>query len=330
MSGINMSNNNFAIVCENLTKKYKGRAVVDALDLRVPRNTVFGFLGPNGAGKSTTIRLLTGQIKPTAGKAWVAGAEVGNGSLESHKHIGYLSELPNFYNWMKGYELLEWVGELFSMSPADRRTRARELLRLVGIEEAGGRKIGTYSGGMRQRLGIAQALMNRPEVVFLDEPVSALDPVGRRDVLTMLDNIRQESTVFMSSHVLADVDRVAEQVAIIHKGKLVTAGATIALKEQYARPALAIMLEGGEAAAEVLACALKQNPLVKLVTPQENGRLQVEMVNEAAVREAGQFIPRLIAEKGLTLLSFQAALPNLEDVFIELVGKLETEEAKRK
>jgi ABC-2 type transport system ATP-binding protein len=226
--------------------------------------------------------------------------------------------------------LLEWVGELFSMSPADRRARARELLRLVGIEEAGGRKIGTYSGGMRQRLGIAQALMNHPEVVFLDEPVSALDPVGRRDVLTLLDNIRQESTVFMSSHVLADVDRVAEQVAIIHKGKLVTAGTTTALKEEYARPALAIMLEGGDLAAETLACTLKQNPLVKVVTPQENGRLQVEMVNEAAVREAGQFIPRLIAEKGLTLLSFQAALPNLEDVFIELVGKLETEEAKRK
>ncbi|HEX2911886.1 MAG TPA: ABC transporter ATP-binding protein [Chloroflexia bacterium] len=312
-----------AIVCEELTKLYGTRAVVNKLSLRVPENIVFGFLGPNGAGKSTSMRLLTGQIKPNSGSATVAGINVITDQVQSHRQIGYLSEMPNFYPWMKGRELLEFVGEVFGMKPADRRARAKELLKLVGIADAGNRKVGTYSGGMRQRLGIAQALVNRPRVIFLDEPVSALDPIGRRDVLTLLSNIRQEATVFMSSHVLADVDRVCEQVAILDQGKLVIAGDTTQVKEQYAMPLLEIEVEGGHQASQKLAENLHTNGKIKKLIPTENGRLHIEMVDDAAVRDAGHYLPRVIADLNLTLLSFNAVIPNLEDVFVKLVGESE-------
>jgi ABC-2 type transport system ATP-binding protein len=308
------------IVCQQLTKQYGSRKVVDRLDLRVPENIVFGFLGPNGAGKSTTMKLLTGQIKPTAGTAWVAGSEVTRSSLEARRNIGYLSELPNFYNWMKGQELLEFAGELFGLNPPTRRARAKELLQLVGLADAGQRKVGGYSGGMRQRLGIAQALVNRPKVVFLDEPVSALDPLGRRDVLNLLDNIRQEATVFMSSHVLADVDRVCEQVSILNRGQVIAAGATSELKERSAIPAVNIELEGNHTAAGRLAAALQGESWLKQVTVQDNGRLKVELVSDKYLQEAGQRIPGLVSRLELSLRSYQAAVPNLEDVFMQLVN----------
>jgi ABC-2 type transport system ATP-binding protein len=308
------------IVCQQLTKQYGSRKVVDRLDLRVPENIVFGFLGPNGAGKSTTMKLLTGQIKPTAGTAWVAGSEVTRSSLEARRNIGYLSELPNFYNWMKGQELLEFAGELFGLNPPTRRARAKELLQLVGLADAGQRKVGGYSGGMRQRLGIAQALVNRPKVVFLDEPVSALDPLGRRDVLNLLDNIRQEATVFMSSHVLADVDRVCEQVSILNRGQVIAAGATSELKERSALPAVNIELEGNHNAAGRLAAALQGESWLKQVTVQDNGRLKVELIADTYLQEAGQRIPGLVSQLELSLRSYQAAVPNLEDVFMQLVN----------
>ncbi len=308
------------IVCQQLTKQYGNQKVVDRLDLRVPENIVFGFLGPNGAGKSTTMKLLTGQIKPTSGTAWVAGAEVTQNSLEARRNIGYLSELPNFYTWMKGQELLEFAGELFGLNPSTRRTRAKELLKLVGLDEAGNRKVGGYSGGMRQRLGIAQALVNRPKVVFLDEPVSALDPLGRRDVLNLLDNIRQEATVFMSSHVLADVDRVCEQVSILHRGQVIAAGTTSELKERGAIPAVVLELEDNHQAAERLAAALQGEKWLKKVTALDNGRLKIELVSEKYIGEAGKRIPRLVSDLELSLRSFQAAVPNLEDVFMQLVN----------
>ena len=312
------------IVCQGLTKQYGLARVVDNLDLRVPENIVFGFLGPNGAGKSTTMKLLTGQIKPNAGHAEVAGADVTRNSPQARRHIGYLSEMPNFYPWMKGQELLEFGGELFGLNPPTRRARARELLQLVGLADAGGRKVGGYSGGMRQRLGIAQALINRPKVVFLDEPVSALDPLGRRDVLTLLDNIRQEATVFMSSHVLADVDRVCEPVSILDRGRVIAAGPTTELKERYAIPAINLEVDGNPGALDRLGAALQTEDWLKRIIPGDPGKLRLELVSAEQAQDAGLRIPRLVSDLGLSLRSFQAAVPNLEDVFLQVVNQDET------
>src|SRR5437868_10717859 len=178
-----------AIRIEGLQKTYGSVKALDGLDLAVETGSVFGFLGPNGAGKSTTLRILTGLAQASAGRAWVAGVEVtarhgGGGQLA--QHFGYLPEEPAFYNWMTPREFLDHVGRLFGMPAPERRSRTAELLQLAGLAEVAGRRIGGFSRGMRQRLGLAQALVNQPPVLFLDEPASALDPVGRKEVRDLI------------------------------------------------------------------------------------------------------------------------------------------------
>jgi ABC-2 type transport system ATP-binding protein len=313
-----------AILCQNLSRHFGTFVALDQLNLAIPAHSVFGFLGPNGAGKSTTIKLLTGQIAPTQGEAWVAGFKVEGNSVAANRQIGYLSELPQFYGWMRGQEFLEFIGELFGLNQLQRRERALALLKTVGLSEAAHRKISGYSGGMRQRLGIAQAMVNRPTVIFLDEPVSALDPLGRRDVLKLLDELRAETTIFMSSHVLADVDRVCDRVAILNKGSLVAEGPTLELKERYANPNLEIELAGESEPVRQFAETLQAQIWVKTVEQLENGRLKVELRNENDASQAGYEIPRLVANHNLSLLHYNLALPTLEDIFVKLVGTSST------
>ena len=201
-----------AIKCEGLTKRYGNVVALDSLDLSIKERSIFGFLGPNGAGKTTTVKLLVGLSNPTVGRAWIAGQEVTPEAIGLRKKIGYLPEVPAFYNWMNGPEFLSFVGELHHLSKAEIKNRSDELLELVELKETAKRRIGGYSRGMRQRLGIAQALMNRPEVLFLDEPCSALDPIGRREVLELIKRLSAGATVFMSTHILSDVERVCDSV----------------------------------------------------------------------------------------------------------------------
>jgi len=169
-----------AVSCDGLTKRYGSVLALDRLTLDAPTGSIFGLLGPNGAGKSTLIRLLTGQAAPTAGAAQVLGLDVTSAGMALSKRISVLDQAPRYYGWMRGRELLAFVGELFGLRGAELRSRVDEVLTLTGLTDAASRRISGYSGGMRQRLGLAQALINRPEVLFLDEPASALDPAGRR------------------------------------------------------------------------------------------------------------------------------------------------------
>jgi len=171
-----------AIRARGLTKRFGSIVALDGLDLDVPAGSIFGLLGPNGAGKTTTIRILTGLARPTAGAATVVGIEVGLDRPELRRRLGYLDQDPRFYGWMRDRELLELVGRLDGLEGAELRDRVGAMLERTGITAVADRRIGGYSGGMRQRLGIAQALLHRPTIVFLDEPVSSLDPEGRRDV----------------------------------------------------------------------------------------------------------------------------------------------------
>ena len=190
-----------AIRTRGLRKVYGEVVALDGLTLTVERGTVFGFLGPNGAGKTTTMRLLTGMARPTAGEAWVAGQTVGQGASAAAR-FGYLPEEPAFYPWMTPLEFLDHVGRVFHLAGPERRARAQELLELVGLGAVGKRRITGFSRGMRQRLGLAQALVNKPEVLLLDEPVSALDPAGRKEVLELIGQLGSEHTVFMSTYIL--------------------------------------------------------------------------------------------------------------------------------
>src|SRR5690606_26872218 len=225
-----------AVRTVGLTKRYGAIVAVDGLDLAVPAGTVFGLLGPNGAGKTTTIRLLTGLARPTSGRATVTGLDVATGGADLRRRIGYLDQDPRFYGWMRGRELLELAGRLHGLDGPTLRTRVRETLELVGLADAAERRIGGYSGGMRQRLGIGQALINRPALLVLDEPVSSLDPEGRRDLLALIGRMRAASTILFSTHVLADVERVCDRVAIMDRGRLVTEGPLDDLLEAYAGP----------------------------------------------------------------------------------------------
>jgi ABC-2 type transport system ATP-binding protein len=306
-----------AIRTEGLSKQFGGVIALDQLDLEVPDNVVFGFLGPNGAGKTTTVRLLTGFSRPTSGRAWVAGEKVGDGNLALQAKTGLLPDVPSFYPWMSGREFLHFVGDLHQLSSAERRKRSEEMLELVDMRKAAGRRIGGYSRGMRQRLGIAQALINRPKVLFMDEPTSALDPVGRREMLTLIQRLGETATIFMSTHILSDVERVCNLVGVVDKGKLLTVSTVEGLQKKYARSVFEI--EFIEDAAS-FAGFLRDVPwLVEPTLVVQNGT-QTLRVRALEVDRARRELPHLIAHSGLTLSRYELVVPGLEEIFMTIVA----------
>ena len=305
-----------AIRIEGLQKFYGSVHALDGLTLTVEENTIFGFLGPNGAGKTTTIRLLTGLARPSGGQAWVAGEALG-GSRKVSRIIGYLPEEPAFYTWMTPLEYLDHVGRLFGLSASDRKQRAAELLELAGLNGVKKRRIAGFSRGMRQRLGMAQALVNRPEVLFLDEPVSALDPIGRKEVLELIERLRGQCTIFMSTHILSDVERVCDTVGIINQGKLVVEANQHELLERYTLPAFELQVEDGqEAALAQWAAGLPSLGWAKSAVAE--GSLLRIIVND--VHTARRALLEAALQSGLDLRRYEIVTPSLEDVFLRLVN----------
>lgn len=306
-----------AVVCRGLTKRYGDVTALDHLDLAVPARTVFGFLGPNGAGKTTTVRLLAGLISPSAGQAWVNGQEVTRGAAAFRANMGFLPDVPAFIDWMTGDEFLAFVGELHGLPGREIRTRRGELLELVGLEESARRRIGGFSRGMKQRLGIAQALMSRPSLLIMDEPTSALDPAGRRDVLQLISRLGQDTTVFMSTHILSDVERVCQAVAIIDGGRLVAQSTVEELQRRQPRSTFEVEVEEDPTPlAEALAAApwAAASEVVSV-----NGRPTLR-VRAADLPRASRELPGIVAASGLTLLRYELARPGLEDIFVGLTG----------
>ena len=310
-----------AIEARGLSKRFGPILALDGLDLVVPQGSVFGLLGPNGAGKTTTIRILTGLARPTAGTASVAGVAVALDEPRLHQRVGYLDQDPRFYSWMKGRELLELVGRLHGLAGSELRSRVDEMLARVGLVGAAERRIGGYSGGMRQRLGIGQALLHRPAILFLDEPVSSLDPEGRRDLLELIAGLRGEATVVFSTHVLSDVERICDRVAILDRGRRVTEGPLDELLAAHARPLYRLVpAPGQDAAIAAMVERLRAAAWTTDVTA-EGAAIRVTVSDEAAA--AGGLLPLVVAA-GVVLESFERARPTLEDVFLELVGPATT------
>jgi ABC-2 type transport system ATP-binding protein len=305
-----------AIRTENLSKHYGKIMALDNLNLEVPDNAVFGFLGPNGAGKTTTVKLLTGFSRPTSGTAWVADEKVGDGNLALQSKTGLLPDVPSFYTWMSGREFLHMVGELHELSRNEIRRRAGELLDMVELTKAANRRIGGYSRGMRQRLGIAQALMNRPRVLFMDEPTSALDPIGRREVLELITRLRESATIFMSTHILSDVERVCDTVGVVNNGRLVTVSSIEDLRRKYARSYFEIeFMEDASAFAE----SLKSIDWLTSPMMVYEGGTPVMRVGAVDIEKARQGLPLLIGESGLTLTRYELVLPDLEEIFMKIM-----------
>jgi ABC-2 type transport system ATP-binding protein len=305
-----------AIQTKDLQKHYGSVHALDGLTLAVQAGTIFGFLGPNGAGKSTAIRLLTGLSHPTSGQAWVVGKEI-NKNHNVAGRIGYLPEEPAFYGWMTPVEFLDYAASLFGMRAAERKQRVAELLDQVGLREAGKRHIAGFSRGMRQRLGLAQALINRPEVLFLDEPVNALDPVGRKEVLEMIGKLSGQCTVFMSTHILADVERICDTIGIINRGRLVVEAPQAELLARYTVPAFELECQpGDEARLAALAQSLITVNWVSSAMVQDN-MVRVLVKDVSAARQG--LLP-LVAQAGLPLRRYEQVVPSLEDIFLQVVN----------
>ena len=302
-----------AIQIEGLTKSFGKFRALDGLTLSVERGAVFGFLGPNGAGKTTTLRILTGLAHADGGKATIDGLEVGK-SAEIPARIGYLPEDPAFYPWMTGIEALEMMCQIHKIPTAERKQRIGELLEMAGLSEASKRRVGGYSRGMKQRLGLAQALIHRPPVLLLDEPASALDPAGRKEVLSMIDGLRNSCTVFMSTHILADVERICDTVAIIDHGKLVITAHSDELIARYAIPMLALEVES-EGQLEGLAAEVRLLTWAK--TAVVDGRRLTVVVNDLTAAQH-DLLNRAV-NAGLVVTHYEQVKPSLEDVFLRIV-----------
>jgi ABC-2 type transport system ATP-binding protein len=307
-----------AIVVDGLTRRYPGGVLaLDALSMTVPEGSVFGLLGPNGAGKTTCLRLLAGLGRPTAGRAVVAGIQVSADDPAVRRSLGFLEQDPRAYAWMTGREQLRLLGRLHGLDGPALDRAIEDALGRVDLRGAADRRTGTYSGGMRQRLGIAGALVHRPPVVIMDEPVSALDPEGRRDVLGLIAELRGEATVLFSTHVLADVERICDRVGVIDHGRLVVEGPLAELLDRYALPVWRLEAEPGQApAVEALAMRLRECSWVT-ATAVEHGLLTIAVSDPAiAARE----LLEIVGATGIAVVSVGRARPTLEDVFLRLTG----------
>lgn len=304
-----------AIRTEGLNRRYGEIQAVRDLNLVVPEGSIFGFLGRNGAGKTTTLRLITGLARPDSGRAWVNGVETTDGDDRGRVQFGYLPQEPAFYGWMTALEYLDHIGRLFALPAAERGERVAELLRLVDLEGAARRRVGGFSGGMKQRLGLAGALIHRPAVLLLDEPMAGLDPAGRRDVLDLMEALRGHVTIFFSTHILADVERVCDTVGILHEGRLVEVADRVELMSRHASDVAELEVrddEAGQLAA--FTAELAMQAWVAGVTTDGN-LVRVAAADVAAGQSA--LLP-LVVRHNLPLLRYEWVRPNLEEVFLSL------------
>lgn len=302
-----------AIAVRGLTKQYGERRVLDGLDLSVEPGSVFGFLGANGAGKTTTIRILLALARENSGSVRIFGNAPGSAQVRTL--IGYCPDVPGFAPWMTAREVLEQAASLFQLSPQTVRRRVPDLLDLIGLADTKA-KVGGYSRGMRQRLGLAQALINSPRLLILDEPTSALDPMGRRAVLELMTELKGKTTVFFSTHLLPDVERVCDDVAILSAGRLITSGSIAEVRATFARTRGRLIVETDEPGR--LREELEAEPWVSEIDFTERDSrallLTVDDVEEGAARVATK-----VASFGLRLYRLEPREASLEDVFVDLV-----------
>ena len=300
---------------ENLVKTYGSVHALDGLSLNVEPGVVYGFLGPNGSGKTTSMRILSGLARPDSGRAWILDKEIGQPGSDIRSLIGVLPEEPAFYGWMTPREYLrDFVAPLYHIHGQAAAQRTDELLEIVGLKEAANRRIGGFSHGMRQRMGLAQAMVHRPPVLLLDEPVSALDPAGRKEVLDLIDTLRGKTTILLSTHILADVERVCDVVGIIAKGRLIVQDRRDDLLARYVTPLFEI--EADDGFGHWLEWVEKQAFVTNVSV---TGHLARVLVKD--VRKAQKALLESLAKEALSVRRFEMVHPSLEDVFLRLTVK---------
>ncbi len=305
-----------AIELRGLTRSYGDVHALRGLDLDVPVGSIFGFLGPNGAGKTTTIRILVGLLRATSGRVRVLGLDPGHDSLEIRRNVGYLAQLPRFHDDLTPRETLRFARRFFPGGHS-RTAEAQidDVIDLVGIGDVADRAVGGLSGGQRQRLGIAQACVHQPRLLVLDEPAAALDPIGRRDVLTIMQKLRGDTTIFFSTHILDDVQRVADTVAVVDHGVRIAQATTDDLLGD-GTPSYLIEVQGSTERAR---SALRNMPWVTDIGVDGGQATSMLTVQVAAAGIENELLRALLDSGSVSVVSFRPHRFDLEDVFMRLV-----------
>jgi ABC-2 type transport system ATP-binding protein len=307
----------YVIETHNLSKTYKNIRALNALDLKVHQNSIFGFLGPNGAGKTTTIKLMLGLTRPTTGTASIFGMDSVTHSVDIRSRIGYLPQEPHFYKYMTARQTLRFTAEFFFKGPKKAiEDRVDEMLELVDLLEKADRPIKTFSGGERQRLGIAQAQVNYPDLLILDEPAANLDPLGRRDVLEVMSKLRKYATIFYSTHILDDVQRVSDTVVILNKGDLVAQGPIEELLAGSEGVVYIVHLKGQvESALE----HVQSQPWVSGIKSSQTENGSIWQVSVTDLEAAEMNLLKLLVNDPVVVTEFRRKQYELEDVFMQVI-----------
>ncbi len=313
------TSNDLIIETHNLQKIYRNVAALKSLDLRVPQHSIFGFLGPNGAGKTTTIKLLLGLARPTAGTGSIFGCDIVHQSVEIRRRVGYLAQDPRYYESMTARENLRFTLGFFFKGPKRKiEGRIDETLALVGLREKADRPVRGFSGGERQRLGIAQAQVNYPDVLILDEPAASLDPMGRHDVLEVMERLRRHTTIFYSTHILDDVQRVSDMVCILNQGALVAQAPIQELLAGTGQVTYHLQTRGDIGCLQAL--FNRQSWITGLQVEQADGRATWQISVSDPNSAEDQLLSLAVAAPGIRVTGFGKAKIELEDIFLELVG----------
>lgn len=298
---------------KGLRKKFGAHQVLDGLDIEVPEHSVFGFLGKNGAGKTTTMKIVLGLLKADAGEVCVLGEKVEYGQTSTNRFIGYLPDVPEFYSYMTPKEYLRLCGRITGMTDKQILRKSEELLELTGLKGVK-KRIGGFSRGMKQRLGIAQALFNEPRLLICDEPTSALDPVGRREVLDIMEQVREKTTVIFSTHVLSDVERICDRVAVLNDGKTVMEGTLGEIKERHRKNSLLIEFTRKESMDRFM-----EEPLFRQLLKQSKREGSQIIIHTKDIEQAEAEIIRGLNETRLLPSRLEILEPSLEGLFMEAI-----------
>lgn len=309
---------NLAIHTNGLSKRYKEVLALKSLDLKVAKNSIFGFLGPNGAGKTTTIKLLLGLTRPSAGGGSVFGKDIVQESVEIRGRTGYLAQNPRYYDYMTARETLRFRARFFYDGPRKLvEERIARTLELVGLADKADRPIKGFSGGELQRLGIAQAQVNYPDLLILDEPAANLDPQGRRDVLAVMERLRKYATIFYSTHILDDVQQVSDTVAILNRGQLIAQESLETLLAGSDGAVYTLTIRGNAGAAQKRVAEQEWVSDIKASTAEDQTTWQVSVSDEAVAED--QLLRMILADDHLVVTEFGRKKYELEEIFMKLI-----------
>ena len=303
------------LTLEHVNKSFGTTEVIRDLSLSVEEHSIYGFLGKNGAGKTTTMKMILGFLKQDSGIIRVCGEKVSYGNTATNKFIGYLPDVPEFYGFMKPKEYLKLCGEICGMDRTLLPSRTEEMLSLVGLDGVN-RRIRGFSRGMKQRLGIAQALLNQPKLLICDEPTSALDPVGRKEILDILSLAKERTTIMFSTHILSDVERICDYAGILSEKRLVVQGTVAEIRNQNRKDLIQIELPEGQ---DMEALAAKIRKLENSLTVAINTtKLDIEYANS---KEYSKSLLALLLREEVPILRYEIMEPSLENVFLEVAGQ---------